>query len=72
LRDWERTVTAEGLSEPTVTNKFSVYKATISKDEIPMTMKATSEDGTAMKQDVQERRLTLCSLYIARLVCTLY
>jgi hypothetical protein len=32
MKDWKGTIIAEGLSDPAVINKFSVYKAEISRD----------------------------------------
>jgi hypothetical protein len=32
MKDWKGSIIAEGLIDPTVINKFSVYKAEISKD----------------------------------------
>ncbi|MBU4227348.1 hypothetical protein KJ813_01310 [bacterium] len=31
MKDWKGGIIAEGLSDPTIINKFSVYKATITK-----------------------------------------
>ena len=36
MKDWKGVVIAEGLSDPTVINKFSVYKAEITKNGIPI------------------------------------
>jgi len=36
MKDWRGAVIAEGLSDPTVINNFSVYKATISEDDMPI------------------------------------
>jgi len=35
-KDWKGGVIAEGLSDPTVINKFSVYRASISEDNMPI------------------------------------
>ncbi len=35
MKDWKGSIIAEGLSDPTVINGFSVYKATISRDNMP-------------------------------------
>jgi len=37
--DWKGVVIAEGLSDPTVINRLSVYKARITKDGIPIDYK---------------------------------
>ncbi len=34
MRDWKGGIIAEGLSDPMIINKFSVYKATITKDNM--------------------------------------
>jgi len=34
MKDWKGGIIAEGLSNPTIINKFSVYKATITKDNM--------------------------------------
>ncbi|MEM2975966.1 MAG: hypothetical protein QXE76_00765 [Candidatus Bathyarchaeia archaeon] len=36
MKDWKGVIIAEGLSNPTVINKFSVYKAEITKDDLPI------------------------------------
>jgi len=36
MKDWKGGVIAEGLSDPTVINKLTVYSATISKDDMPI------------------------------------
>jgi hypothetical protein len=36
MKDWKGGIIAEGLSDPTVINTFSVYKATISRDNMPI------------------------------------
>ena len=36
VKDWKGGIIAEGLSDPTVINKFSVYEATISEDNMPI------------------------------------
>lgn len=36
MKNWKGVVIAEGLSDPTIINKFSVYKARITKDGIPI------------------------------------
>ena len=36
MKDWKGGIIAEGLSDPTIINKFSVYKATITKDNMPI------------------------------------
>jgi hypothetical protein len=33
MKDWKGVIIAEGLSDPAVINKFSVYKAEISRAE---------------------------------------
>jgi hypothetical protein len=35
-KNWKGCVIAEGLSDPTIINKFSVYKAEITKDNLPI------------------------------------
>lgn len=36
MKKWKGGIIAEGLSDPTVINKFSVYGATISEDNMPI------------------------------------
>ena len=36
MKDWKGGIIAEGLSDPTVINTFSVYEATISRDNMPI------------------------------------
>ena len=36
MKDWKGALIAEGLSDPTVINKFSVYEAEITKDNMPI------------------------------------
>ncbi len=36
MNDWRGSIIAEGLSDPTVINKFSVYDATITEDNMPI------------------------------------
>jgi len=36
MKDWKGGIIAEGPSDPTIINKFSVYKATISEDNKPV------------------------------------
>ena len=36
MKDWKGAIIAEGLSNPTVINKLSVYKAEITKDDMPI------------------------------------
>jgi hypothetical protein len=36
MKDWKGSIVAEGLSDPTVINKFSVYKAGITEDNLPI------------------------------------
>jgi len=36
MKDWKGGVIAEGLSDPTVINRLSVYEATISEDDMPI------------------------------------
>ena len=36
MKDWKGDIIAEGLSDPTVINKLSVYEATISEDDMPI------------------------------------
>jgi hypothetical protein len=36
MKDWKGGIVAEGLSDPTVINKFSVYKAGITEDNLPI------------------------------------
>jgi len=38
-KNWKGGIIAEGLSDPTIINKFSVYEATISKDNMPIDYK---------------------------------
>jgi hypothetical protein len=35
-KDWRGSIIAEGLSDPTIINNFSVYKAGITKDNLPI------------------------------------
>ena len=39
MREWKGSVVAEGLSDPTVINNFSVYKAGITEDNLPIDYK---------------------------------
>ena len=39
MKDWKGSIIAEGLSDPTIINKFDVYKATITKDNMPIDYK---------------------------------
>ncbi len=36
MKDWKGSIIAVGLSDPTIINKYSVYKATIIKDNMPI------------------------------------
>ena len=36
MKDWKGGIIAEGLSDPTLIDKFSVYEATISEDNMPI------------------------------------
>jgi len=36
MKDWKGSIIAEGLSDPTIIDKFSVYKATITEDNMPI------------------------------------
>ena len=36
MKDWKGGIIAEGLSDPTVIGKFSIYSATISEDNMPI------------------------------------
>jgi len=36
MKNWKGVIIAEGLSDPTVINKFFVYKAVITKDNVPV------------------------------------
>ncbi len=36
MKDWKGGIIAEGLSDPTIINKFSVYKVMITKDNMPV------------------------------------
>lgn len=36
MKDWKGGMIAEGLSDPTVIDKFSVYEATISENNMPI------------------------------------
>jgi hypothetical protein len=36
MKDWKGGIIAEGLSDPTIINEFSVYEATISEDIMPI------------------------------------
>lgn len=36
MKDWRGAIIAEGLSDPTVINRFLVYGATISEDNMPI------------------------------------
>ena len=36
MKDWKGGIVAEGLSDPTIIGKFSVYEATISEDNLPI------------------------------------
>jgi hypothetical protein len=36
MKDWKGGIVAEGLSDPTVINKFSVYKVGITEDNLPI------------------------------------
>jgi hypothetical protein len=36
VKEWKGVIIAEGLSDPTIINKFTVYRASISKDGIPI------------------------------------
>ena len=36
MKDWKGGIIAEGLSDPMIINKFSVHKATITKDNMPI------------------------------------
>lgn len=36
MKDWKGGIIAEGLSDPTIIDKFSVYKARITKDNMPI------------------------------------
>ena len=36
VKDWKGGIIAEGLSNPTIINNFSVYEATISEDNMPI------------------------------------
>lgn len=38
-KDWKGSIIAEGLSDPTITNKFSIHGASISKDDLPIDYK---------------------------------
>lgn len=36
MKNWKGSIIAEGLSDPTVINRFSVYKAVITEDNMPI------------------------------------
>ena len=36
MKDWKGGIIAEGLSDPTIIGKFSVHKATITEDNMPI------------------------------------
>jgi hypothetical protein len=36
MKEWKGVIIAEGLSDPTIINKFTVYRASISKDSMPI------------------------------------
>ena len=36
MKDWRGGIIAEGLSDPTIMGKFSVYSATITEDNMPI------------------------------------
>ena len=38
-KDWKGGIIAEGLSDPTIINKFSIIGASISKDDLPIDYK---------------------------------
>jgi hypothetical protein len=66
LRDmkkgWKGGMVAEGLSDPTVINNFSVYKASISEDNMPIDYEENVGRWHGYGVRCLERKSTLCSL----------